>query len=112
MNESSESRPTVLIVDDESGIVDTLRILLKNEGFAAHVAFGGKQGLDQIAALQRQGGSLYLCVGGELPAISASSARNFAACCGWFSPSYSATRSFRAARRKLMEGLVCLLRIS
>ena len=47
-----ESRPTVLIIDDESGIVDTLRILLKNEGFAAHVAFGGKQGLDQIAAIR------------------------------------------------------------
>lgn len=52
MSESMESRPTVLIIDDESGIVDTLRILLKNEGFAAHVAFGGKQGLDQIAALK------------------------------------------------------------
>lgn len=51
MNESTETRPTVLIVDDESAIVDTLRILLKNEGFAAHVAFGGKQGLEQIAAL-------------------------------------------------------------
>lgn len=47
-----ETRPTVLIIDDESGIVDTLRILLKNEGFAAHVAFGGKQGLDQIAAIR------------------------------------------------------------
>lgn len=47
-----ETRPTVLIIDDESAIVDTLRILLKNEGFAAHVAFGGKQGLDQIAALR------------------------------------------------------------
>ncbi|HEY3258139.1 MAG TPA: sigma-54 dependent transcriptional regulator [Gemmatimonadaceae bacterium] len=32
--------------------MDTLRILLKNEGFAAHVAFGGKQGLDQIAAIR------------------------------------------------------------
>ncbi len=52
MSESTETRPTVLIIDDESGIVDTLRILLKNEGFAAHVAFGGKQGLDQIAALR------------------------------------------------------------
>jgi DNA-binding NtrC family response regulator len=52
MSESTESRPTVLIIDDESGIVDTLRILLKNEGFAAHVAFGGRQGLDQIAALK------------------------------------------------------------
>jgi DNA-binding NtrC family response regulator len=47
-----ESRPTVLIIDDESAIVDTLRILLKNEGFAAHVAFGGKQGLEQIAAIK------------------------------------------------------------
>jgi DNA-binding NtrC family response regulator len=47
-----ESRPTVLIIDDESAIVDTLRILLKNEGFAAHVAFGGKQGLEQIEAIR------------------------------------------------------------
>lgn len=47
-----ETRPTVLIIDDESAIVDTLRILLKNEGFAAHVAFGGKQGLEQIAAIR------------------------------------------------------------
>ena len=45
-------RLTVLIIDDESAIVDTLRILLKNEGYAAHVAFGGKQGLDQIAAIR------------------------------------------------------------
>ncbi|HMA19870.1 MAG TPA: sigma-54 dependent transcriptional regulator, partial [Gemmatimonadaceae bacterium] len=50
--QAQETRPTVLIIDDESGIVDTLRILLKNEGFAAHVAFGGKQGIDQIAAIR------------------------------------------------------------
>ncbi|HEX6576019.1 MAG TPA: sigma-54 dependent transcriptional regulator [Gemmatimonadaceae bacterium] len=49
--QAQETRPTVLIIDDESAIVDTLRILLKNEGFAAHVAFGGKQGIDQIAAI-------------------------------------------------------------
>ena len=47
-----ENRPTILIIDDESAIVDTLRILLKNEGFAAHVAFGGKQGLDQIGVVK------------------------------------------------------------
>src|SRR6185503_8260174 len=52
MTEPTETRPTVLIIDDESAIVDTLRILLKNEGFAAHVAFGGKQGIDQISAIQ------------------------------------------------------------
>ncbi len=50
--QAQEVRPTVLIIDDESAIVDTLRILLKNEGFAAHVAFGGKQGIDQISAIQ------------------------------------------------------------
>jgi DNA-binding NtrC family response regulator len=49
---AQEARPTVLIIDDESAIVDTLRILLKNEGFAAHVAFGGKQGIDQIASIR------------------------------------------------------------
>jgi DNA-binding NtrC family response regulator len=50
--ESQETRPTVLIIDDESAIVDTLRILLKNEGFAAHVAFGGKQGIEQISSIR------------------------------------------------------------
>ena len=50
--QAQEARPTVLIIDDESAIVDTLRILLKNEGFAAHVAFGGKQGIDQINAIR------------------------------------------------------------
>jgi DNA-binding NtrC family response regulator len=43
--------PTVLVVDDETGILETLRILLKNEGFTPHVALGGKQGLEQIASL-------------------------------------------------------------
>src|SRR4026208_795194 len=49
---AQETRATVLIIDDESGIVDTLRILLNIDGFAAHVAFGGKQGIDQIAAIR------------------------------------------------------------
>jgi len=44
-------KPSVLVVDDETGILETLRILLKNEGFTPHVALGGRQGLDQIAAL-------------------------------------------------------------
>ena len=30
----------VLVIDDESGILDSLRILLKNEGFAPTVALG------------------------------------------------------------------------
>jgi DNA-binding NtrC family response regulator len=44
-------KPSVLIVDDESGILDTLRILLKNEGFATIVAQGGKQGLEQLQSV-------------------------------------------------------------
>ncbi len=40
--------PSVLIIDDESGILDTLRILLKKEGFEVVVAQGGKAGLDAI----------------------------------------------------------------
>ena len=43
-------RPRVLVVDDESGILETLEILLRNEGFSPHVALGGKAGLEQIAA--------------------------------------------------------------
>jgi two-component system response regulator HydG len=35
-------------VDDESGILDTLRILLRNEGFEVATAQGGKSGLEQI----------------------------------------------------------------
>jgi len=51
VTERSNGAPNVLIIDDEAGILDTLRILLKNEGFTPHVALGGKQGLDQIESL-------------------------------------------------------------
>ena len=43
-------KPTVLVIDDESGILDTLRILLKKEGFEVTVAQGGKAGLEAIKA--------------------------------------------------------------
>jgi DNA-binding NtrC family response regulator len=43
-------RPSVLVIDDESAILDTLRILLKKEGFEVVTAQGGKAGLDQIRA--------------------------------------------------------------
>ena len=32
------NKPSVLVVDDESGILDTLRILLRNEGFEVTTA--------------------------------------------------------------------------
>src|SRR5687768_13035994 len=46
------SAPSVLVVDDESAILDTLRILLRNEGFEPHIAHGGKRALEQIAELR------------------------------------------------------------
>jgi two-component system response regulator HydG len=51
VSERSSGAPNVLIIDDEAGILDSLRILLKNEGFVPHVALGGKAGLEQIESL-------------------------------------------------------------
>ncbi|HET7583745.1 MAG TPA: sigma-54 dependent transcriptional regulator [Gemmatimonadaceae bacterium] len=48
---AAAARPQVLVVDDESSILETLQILLRNEGFEPHVAHGGKQGLEQLGAL-------------------------------------------------------------
>jgi len=45
------TRPTVLVIDDEPGILETLEILLRNEGFTPHVALGGREGLARLAAL-------------------------------------------------------------
>jgi DNA-binding NtrC family response regulator len=50
--ESPIGIPSVLIVDDEVAILDTLRILLRNEGFAPHVAHGGRNALEQIPTLR------------------------------------------------------------
>jgi DNA-binding NtrC family response regulator len=41
-------QPSVLVIDDESGILDTLRILLKKEGYEVATAQGGKAGLEAI----------------------------------------------------------------
>jgi len=46
------SSPSVLLIDDETSILDSLRILLKGEGFTVHTAHGGRAGLEQIAALR------------------------------------------------------------
>jgi len=43
--------PTVLVVDDETGILQTLEILLRAEGFVPHVAQGGKAALELIPKL-------------------------------------------------------------
>ena len=41
-------QPSVLVVDDESSILDTLRILLRKEGYEVTTAQGGKAGMEQI----------------------------------------------------------------
>ncbi len=45
---NNRSAPSVLVIDDEAGILETLRILLKNEGFTPITALGGKAGLDAL----------------------------------------------------------------
>jgi two-component system response regulator HydG len=45
----TERRPRLLVVDDESGILDSLRILLRNHGFDVLAAQGGRAGLDALA---------------------------------------------------------------
>ena len=47
----SAAQPTILVIDDEMGILDTLRILLKNSGFSVEVAQGGKAGLEAVKTL-------------------------------------------------------------
>ena len=51
MSDANTAGANVLVIDDESSILESLRILLRNEGFTPHVAHGGRQGLDQIASL-------------------------------------------------------------
>ena len=45
---TTAATPSLLIIDDESAILDTLRILLKNQGFEVNTAQGGKAGLEQL----------------------------------------------------------------
>ena len=52
MTTVATTAPSVLVIDDEMGILDTIRILLKSEGFIPYTALGGKKGLEQIAALK------------------------------------------------------------
>ena len=44
--------PSVLVVDDEQGILESLGILLRNAGFNTYTAHGGRAGLEQLASLQ------------------------------------------------------------
>ena len=43
---------SVLVVDDETSILETIRILFRNEGFAVHVASSGKTGVEEMRRLR------------------------------------------------------------
>ncbi len=47
----SPQNGTILVIDDEAGILDTLKILLKNSGFQVETAQGGKAGLAAIQSV-------------------------------------------------------------
>ena len=49
---SANRIPSVLVVDDEQGILESLGILLRNAGFNTHTARGGRAGLEQLFAIQ------------------------------------------------------------
>jgi len=46
----NERRRSILVIDDESGILETLRILLKKSGFDVRTAQGGNSALEAIQA--------------------------------------------------------------
>jgi two-component system response regulator HydG len=51
---TTASRPVVLVVDDEVGILESLQILLRTEGFDVHVAQGGRAGLEALERVKPQ----------------------------------------------------------
>ena len=48
----SERPSTVLVIDDEPAILETIRILLKSEGFAPHTAQDGSEGISRMTSLR------------------------------------------------------------
>jgi DNA-binding NtrC family response regulator len=48
----SELPISVLVIDDEPAIVETIEILLRKEGYAAHTATDGNEGISRMTALR------------------------------------------------------------
>jgi len=46
---------TILVVDDESHMLDTIRFILESNGYAAVTARSGEEALERLAALRAQG---------------------------------------------------------
>src|SRR5689334_17112252 len=61
-----DTKPTVLIVDDESSILESLEILLRTNGFAPMLAHGGKRGLE----LMEQGNPDIILTDIRMPAVT------------------------------------------
>jgi DNA-binding NtrC family response regulator len=51
MTTPTSAGPSVLVIDDEQGILDVMRILLSNNGFVPYTARGGRAGIEQIQTL-------------------------------------------------------------
>jgi DNA-binding NtrC family response regulator len=49
--EKEDRSPVVLVIDDERSILDVIRILLTKNGFTAHTASSGREGIEQIKTL-------------------------------------------------------------
>ena len=46
---------TILVVDDESHMLDTIQFILQSNGYAAVTARGGEEALERLAALRAAG---------------------------------------------------------
>ena len=46
---------TILVVDDESHMLDTIQFILQSNGYAAVTARGGKEALERLAVLRAAG---------------------------------------------------------
>jgi two-component system response regulator HydG len=45
-------KPKILVIDDEQGILDTIGILLRGEGFETHLLQNGRDALDRLDAIR------------------------------------------------------------
>jgi DNA-binding response OmpR family regulator len=54
ISSAGQSRPVVLVVDDERVIADTLSIILKQSGFSALTAYDGESALELAAVVPPQ----------------------------------------------------------
>jgi CheY-like chemotaxis protein len=51
---------TILVVDDESHMLDTIQFILQSNGYRAVTARGGEEALERLAGLRAEGGRVDL----------------------------------------------------